>query len=264
MDASPGGLPVAGVPATGPARDRRPEDAAPAKPLALTPLVLLADDERELTDEMAAYLARYGLRTLVANSFQAALAIIDTHQLDAIILDQRLGPVDTLPHLPELRARTDAPILIVTGNREETDRVLGLELGADDFLVKPVSGRELVARLRARIRRLAPLPPAAFAPRRERWRLQPVERCLMRPDGTVLELTTAEFDLLAALATNPGEVQTREALTQAVFRRTWRPADRAVDNAVLHLRQKLAPELGERCIVTIRQVGYVFIGFPSP
>jgi DNA-binding response OmpR family regulator len=236
---------------------------APGNAAALTPLVLLADDERELTDEMAAYLARYGLRTLVANTFQAALAILDTHRPDAIILDQRLGPVDTLPHLPELRARTDAPILIVTGNREETDRVLGLELGADDFLVKPVSGRELVARLRARIRRPnhAAMPPAA--PRRERWRLQPVERRLMRPDGSALELTTAEFDLLSALAAMPGEVQTREALTQTVFRRPWRVGDRAVDNAVLHLRQKLAPELGERCIVTIRQVGYVFIGFPN-
>jgi DNA-binding response OmpR family regulator len=227
---------------------------------ALTPLVLLADDERELTDEMAAYLARYGLRTLVANSFPAALALLETYRPDAIILDQRLGPVDTLPHLPELRARTDAPILIVTGNREETDRVLGLELGADDFLVKPVSGRELVARLRARIRR----PAAAAPPRRDRWRLNPVERRLLRPDGSAVDLTTAEFDLLAALAAQPGEVMTREGLTQTVFRRPWRVGDRAVDNAVLHLRQKLAPELGERCIVTIRQVGYVFIGFPNP
>lgn len=246
-----------------PARDLRPDEGAASRAVALTPLVLLADDERELTDEMAAYLARYGLRTLVANSFQAALAIIDTHHLDAIILDQRLGPVDTLPHLPELRSRTDAPILIVTGNREETDRVLGLELGADDFLVKPVSGRELVARLRARIRRPAQMAHTPPPQRRERWRLQPVERCLVRPDGSVLDLTTAEFDLLAALAANPGEVQTREALTQTVFRRNWRAGDRAVDNAVLHLRQKLAPELGERCIVTIRQIGYVFIGFPA-
>jgi DNA-binding response OmpR family regulator len=245
-----------------PPQEIRPE--APATGTALTPLVLLADDERELTDEMAAYLARYGLRTLVANSFPAALALLETHRPDAIILDQRLGPVDTLPHLPELRARTDAPILIVTGNREETDRVLGLELGADDFLVKPVSGRELVARLRARIRR----PASGLAPqatvRRDRWRLQTLERRLVRPDGSVVDLTTAEFDLLAALAGMPGEVQTREALTRVVFRRSWRPGDRAVDNAVLHLRQKLEPELGERCIVTVRQVGYVFIGFPNP
>jgi DNA-binding response OmpR family regulator len=238
--------------------------STPAKAQTLTPLILLADDERDLTDEMAAYLGRYGLRTIVANSFQAALHLLDTHRPDAVILDQRLGPVDTLPHLPELRARTDAPILIVTANREETDRVLGLELGADDFLVKPVSGRELVARLRARIRR-----PAAQAsstppvPKRPRWRLAETERCVLRPDGSALELTTAEFDLLMALAAHPGEVQSREALTRTVFRRPWRPGDRAVDNAVLHLRQKLMPDLGERCIITIRQVGYVFIGFPN-
>jgi DNA-binding response OmpR family regulator len=85
----------------------------------------------------------------------------------------------------------------------------------------------------------------------------------MRPDGSLLDLTGAEFDLLATLAAMPGEVQTREALTQQVFRRAWRPGDRAVDNAVLHLRQKLAPDMGERCIITIRQVGYVFIGFPN-
>jgi DNA-binding response OmpR family regulator len=89
------------------------------------------------------------------------------------------------------------------------------------------------------------------------------ERAVVRPDGSTLELTTAEFDLLMALAAHPGEVQAREALTRAVFRRTWRPGDRAVDNAVLHLRQKLMPDLGERCIITIRQVGYVFIGFPN-
>jgi DNA-binding response OmpR family regulator len=250
---------------TAPARPGATETAPraedqPSQARAQGPLVLLADDERELTDEMAAYLARYGLRTVVANSYTAALTIIETQQLDAIILDQRLGSVDTLPHLPEVRALTSAPILIVTGNREETDRVLGLELGADDFLVKPVSGRELVARLRARIRRPGNAPPP---PRRERWRLMPVERRLVRPDGSLLELTGAEFDLMAVLAAMPGEVQTREALTLQVFRRNWRPGDRAVDNAVLHLRQKLAPELGERCIMTIRQVGYVFIGFPN-
>jgi DNA-binding response OmpR family regulator len=252
---------LAGAARAVPLQETRP-GLAEASGAALTPLILLADDERELTDEMAAYLARYGLRTVVANTFQAALALLETHRPDAVILDQRLGPVDTLPHLPELRARTDAPILIVTGNREETDRVLGLELGADDFLVKPVSGRELVARLRARIRRPA-ARLAAPAVRHDRWRLQVPERRLVRPDGSVVDLTTAEFDLLATLAGTPGEVQTRDALTATVFRRAWRPGDRAVDNAVLHLRQKLEPELGERCIVTVRQVGYVFIGFPN-
>ena len=240
--------------------------AQTAHTVARSPLVLLADDDLEQTEEMAAYLGRYGLRTLVAESFRAMLALVESERPDALILDQRLGLVDTVQHIPELRARTDAPILVVTGNREETDRVLALELGADDFLLKPVSGRELVARLRARLRRPtvsagpSQLPPLA---RRERWKLQPLERRLMRPDGTFLELTSAEFDLLAVLAAQPGEVQTRERLSQVAFRRAWRTGDRAVDNAVMHLRQKLAPELGDRCIVTIRQVGYVFIGFPA-
>jgi DNA-binding response OmpR family regulator len=169
---------------------------------------------------------------------------------------------------------TDVPILMHTGNREEMDRVLGLEQGADDFLLKPVSGRELVARLRAHLRRpsvrpaagpgfTAPAPVvAAPAPARTGWRVVQAERRVYRPDGTPLRLTTAEFDTLSALAQTPGETRTRDELTRLVFRRDWRPGDRAVDNAILHLRQKLQDDLGEACIVTVRQMGYVFSGFP--
>ncbi len=250
-----------------------------ANDVAIGPVILVADDEEQLTGELCDYLARYGLQPVPVHTFAECMQVLTTRQVDAIVLDQRFGPVDTLPLLPTLRTVTQAPILIHTGNREEADRVLGLELGADDFLLKPVSGRELVARLRARLRS-APLPtPANLAPPPAvqmalpipappvapdaGWRIVPAERRVYRPDGTALRLTTAEFDTLHALAAKAGDVRSREDLTRAVFRRTWRPGDRAVDNAVLHLRQKLSHDLGEGCIVTVRQLGYVFTGFPK-
>ncbi len=229
------------------------------------PVVLLADDEQALTEELGDYLGHYGFEVLIANSFTDMLAVLQHRPVDIIVLDQRFGAVDTLPMLPQIRGLTDAPIMMYTGNREEADRVVGLELGADDFLLKPISGRELVARLRARLRRPPAMPAAAAPPPpRGTWRIAPAERRVTRPDGSVLRLTTAEFDLLAALSGSQGEVCTREELTRSVFRRDWRPGDRAVDNAVLHLRQKLASEgFGEGCIVTVRQLGYVFAGFPD-
>ena len=237
--------------------------------MAIGPVVMVADDETDLTDELCGYLGRYGIQPIAANSFADAMKILTTRHVDAILLDQRFGPVDTLPLLPTLRMVTQAPILIHTGNRDETDRVLGLELGADDFLLKPVSGRELLARLRARLRHAPPHMPAPAngqqpTPAKAGWRILATERRLHRPDGTSPRLTTAEFDTLAALATKPGDICSREQLTRQVFRRMWRPGDRAVDNAVLHLRQKLADDLGDGCIVTVRQMGYVFTGFPKP
>ncbi len=252
-----------------------------ANDVAIGPVVMVADDEIELTDELCDYLGKYGIQPIAVNNFADAMKVLTTRHVDAIVLDQRFGPVDTLPLLPTLRAVTSAPILIHTGNREETDRVLGLELGADDFLLKPISGRELVARLRARLRNIParlptpangpqpapvqmalpiPTPPAAEACG---WRVVATDRRVYRPDGSPLRLTTAEFDTLAALAARPGDVRSREELTKLVFRRTWRSGDRAVDNAVLHLRQKLSQDLGDGCIVTVRQMGYVFTGFPK-
>ena len=237
------------------------------------PVILVADDESELTREICDYLARYGMQPVPVNTFAQAMEVLTSQTVDAIILDQRFGPVDTIPLLPTLRTVTQAPILMHTANREETDRVLGLELGADDFLVKPISGRELVARLRARLRPKAPAALAAAPPalsvsvpqpaQPRAWRISAVERRVYRPDGSLLRLTMAEFETLAALSARPGEVRTRDELTKLVFRRTWRPGDRAVDNAILHLRQKLSQELGEGCIVTVRQMGYVFTGFPA-
>lgn len=223
--------------------------------------VLIVEDDAALAEEMATTLSDYGLRPRLAPSWEAALAALRDATPDLIVLDQRLGRVDTLPRIGLLREMTQAPILVLTGNRLEADRILALEIGADDFVVKPISGRELVARIRAHLRRAAPRraePPRADA---AGWRISLAERELRRPDGGLVPLTAAEFDLLAMLAELPGRPLDRDTLSQRVLRRPWRPEDRALDNLVLQLRRKVGPG-GERMIAAVRSQGYAFTGFP--
>jgi DNA-binding response OmpR family regulator len=245
-----------------------------AKPLHLqgdagTPaVVLVVDDNVELAREIADFLGRYEFRCVIAENWDAACAVIESERPDAIILDQFLGYVDTLPQLPRLRHVSDAPILVLTSNQEEADRIVGLELGADDFLRKPVSGRELVARVRAHLRR--PRRNLANEGRAEgAWTIDRRAHRLLRPDGSAVHLTTAEFDVFAILAAEPGEVHSRESLTRVVFRRPWQTDDRAVDTIVANLRAKIdawggvKDATGETCIGTIRGVGYKFVKFPA-
>ncbi|WP_439549758.1 response regulator transcription factor [Falsiroseomonas sp.] len=240
------------------------EEAGPA------PNVLIVEDDEALAEEMALTLSDYGMRPTTAATWEAAIAAVEASPPDLVVLDQRLGRVDTLPRIGTLRSLTDAPVLILTGNRAETDRIVALEIGADDFLLKPISGRELVARIRAHLRRLQQTRPPEREKEREKeaeqalpanWTLLTVERELRRADGSVVPLTGAEFDLLAVLAEAPGHPVDRETLTKRVLRRPWRPDDRALDNLVMHLRRKLGPG-GERAITAIRSQGYVFTGFP--
>jgi DNA-binding response OmpR family regulator len=227
--------------------------------------VLVVDDDVELAREITDYLERYEFRAVAASRWDEALAAIEHERPAAIILDQWLGPVDTLPRLPELRRLSEAPVLILTANREETDRILGLEMGADDFLSKPVSGRELVARIRAQLRRSRPAQDRQDGP----WTIDRAAQRLARAGGQSIRLTTAEFDALCVLAEAPGQVHSRDALSLAVFHRPWQPGDRAVDAIVANLRAKLdgwqhqhgadAPS----CITTVRPIGYKFVKFPG-
>jgi DNA-binding response OmpR family regulator len=228
------------------------------------PTVLIVEDDLTLADEMAIALRHHGMRPLVASDWEQAIDQIAKAAVDIIVLDQRLGAVDAVPRLPRLRVLTQAPVLVLTANQVEADRILALEIGADDFLLKPISGRELVARVRAHMRRAAtPAHGAASAPSaRPRWRFSLSERLLARPDGTAVPLTSAEFDLLAQLIETPNQPVDRDTLTRRVFSRPWRSEERAIDNLVLHLRQKLGPG-GDRSIVTIRNQGYAFTAFPA-
>ncbi|MBP0464220.1 response regulator transcription factor [Roseomonas sp. PWR1] len=222
-------------------------------------VILVVEDDLDLAREIADTLSDYGMRPVVATTWDAALAELAAGKPDLVLLDQRLGTVDTVPLLPRLRALTAAPVLFLTGNRAEADRIVALEIGADDFLLKPTSGRELVARIRAHLRRAGAAPEAATP---AEWRLNIGERRLTRPDGSEVPLTAAEFDLVAVLAEHAGRALDRDELTQRVLGRPWRPDDRALDNLVLHVRQKLGPGC-ERTIATVRNRGYVFTAFPK-
>lgn len=219
--------------------------------------ILIIEDDADFAEEVSDTLAPHGMTSLLAGTWKEAQAKLAAGP-NAIILDQRLGATDTVPLLPEIRAVTNAPLLILTGNRQEADRIMALELGADDFLIKPISGGELVARVKALLRRAgtAPTPVSQGQPR-----IDITARRLTKADGTPIHLTSAEFDLLAKLAARPGQPHSRDDLMMEIFRRPWRPGDRAIDNVVMRLRDKLIAEGFGDCISTIRAQGYAFTGF---
>jgi DNA-binding response OmpR family regulator len=223
------------------------------------PQLMIIEDDACLAGELVETFCEHGIDARSVDRWSQALATLEGWQPDLIILDQRLGAVDTLLMLPSLRALTSAPVLFLTGNRSEADRVIGLELGADDFLLKPITGRELVARVRAHLRRTVrrDLVPAG------EWRVAVVERRVYRPDRSVVPLTAAEFTLLAMLVEKPGTPFDRENLTREVLRRPYRAEDRSLDNLVHQIRRKLGCRGAGEVIVAIRNQGYAFNGFPE-
>jgi DNA-binding response OmpR family regulator len=221
--------------------------------------ILLVDDDVELLGELSEAFSNSRIRCRVSDSWSGALEILEDWQPDLIVLDQRLDSVDTLLLLPTLRQLTAAPVLFLTGSRSEADRVIGLELGADDFLLKPISGRELVARVRAHLRRTERLE----RPHPGKWHIAPVERKVLRPDGTPVRLTSTEFELFYTLAANPGVPVERDQLSRHVLRRPFAADDRALDNLVHQIRRKFGCSSSGDVIASVRNIGYVFCGFPE-
>jgi DNA-binding response OmpR family regulator len=221
--------------------------------------ILLIEDDPILSGELVDTFGDHGIQARAIDNWPAALKLLEVYQPDLILLDQRLGSVDTLMMLPALRNLTAAPILFLTGNRNEADRVIGLELGADDFLLKPIAGRELVARVRAHLRRVIRRPANAGG----EWKILEAERRLLRPDGTPVPLTAAEFALLAIMAAQPGVPIDRDTLTQEVLRRPFRAEDRSLDNLVHQIRRKLGRRGAGEVISAVRNQGYAFSGFPE-
>jgi len=213
--------------------------------------VLLVEDEHSIGSMTRGYLERSGWRVVWVRSGEEALAELGRHQVRIVILDIRLPGIDGFDVARLVRARSDVPILMLTARDEEPDRVAGLELGADDYLTKPFSPRELVARMKAVLRRtdgrsaedvLALDDVVLNRQARE-----------VAVDGRTVELTTKEFDLLATLLANPGIVVSRDQLLDRVWGMTYPGGTRTVDVHVAQLRRKLGkPEL----IRTVRGAGY--------
>ncbi len=225
------------------------------------PQVLVVDDEPMVREVVATYLRRDGLRVHEVGDGQSAEAWLETHRPDLVVLDIMLPGTDGLTILRKLRADGHVPVILLTARADEVDRVVGLELGADDYVVKPFSPRELAARVRNVLRRTTapPAPAASEAIEAGALRVDPTTR-EVHVDGRLVALTPKEFDLLLTLARSPRRVFTRRELLADV----WDSAPEYQDPATVtvhvgRLRQKLEADPEDpRWITTARGVGYRF------
>jgi two-component system alkaline phosphatase synthesis response regulator PhoP len=222
------------------------------------PRVLVVDDEESIVDLVGSYLRNDGFQVDIAMTGPEALAKARAFRPDLVVLDLNLPGVDGLEVLRQLRAESAIYVILLTARTEETDRIVGLSVGADDYVTKPFSPRELVARVRAVLRRSrAPddqQPPLTF----RRVRVDPGRREVTK-DGQPVTLTALEFDLLYALARDSGHVLTRESLLQRVWGADYFGDARVVDAHVKELRRKLGDDPNRPVFIhTVRGVGYKF------
>ncbi|AMO93431.1 response regulator [Collimonas fungivorans] len=229
--------------------------------------VLIVDDDRGIRELLAGYLEKNGMRTSLAANGRQMRAVLEQGAPDLIVLDLMLPGEDGLALCRDLRAgkwRT-VPVLMLTARGEETDRIIGLEMGADDYLAKPFAVRELLARIRAVLRRARMLPvnmqvtEAAQLLAFGDWRLDTTARHLLDADGTMVALSGAEYRLLRVFLDHPQRVLTRDQLLNLTQGRQSDQFDRSIDLLVSRLRQRLQDTAREpRYIKTLRSEGYVF------
>lgn len=224
--------------------------------------LLVVDDDPQVGRFLSRYLEREGFDVAVALDGEAMRARMSEENFDLVILDLTMPGDDGLTLTRELRSQSNVGIIILTGKEGSVERVVGLELGADDYVSKPFDERELLARIRSVLRRSVTRhePEAGeHALGFGTFRLQVSCRELAHVGGGVIQLTTMEFDLLAALVSNPQRVMSREELLGLAAGRSWSPYDRAIDTAIVKLRRKLGDDPKQPSIVkTVRGVGYVF------
>ena len=218
--------------------------------------ILVVEDEPQIAGIVRDYLEHAGFAVITAGDGAAALALVRARRPDALVLDLGLPRVDGLDVIRAIRRDSRVPILILSARGDETDRVAGLELGADDYVVKPFSPRELVARVRAVLRRAEAVPLADERIVAGDLVLDLVRRRVTAA-GRAVTLTPTEFELLATLAREPGRVWTRSQLLDAVHGFSLETYERAIDGHVRNLRRKLEPdEAAPRYVRTVHGVGY--------
>ncbi len=222
--------------------------------------VLVVDDEPKILEVVRDYLADAGFSVVTASDGPAALAQARAVGPDLVVLDLGLPGLDGLDVARELRRRSPVPIIMLTARSDEVDRVLGLEIGADDYLVKPFSPRELVARVRAVLRRTDGLPADDDAPVTVGDVVVDPTRRRVTVAGRAVELTATEFALVAHMARQPGRVFTRAQLLDVIHGVAVESYERAIDAHVKNVRRKLEPEPHRpRYVLTVHGVGYRFV-----
>jgi two-component system, OmpR family, response regulator len=219
------------------------------------PHLLLVDDEASIREPLGKYLERQGFRVTDAASASTARSVLLSYDIDMVLLDIMMPGEDGLHEGP--------PVILLTAKSEETDRIIGLEIGADDYVVKPFSPRELVARIKAVLRRIS-----SGAPKPERWghsfsfdgwTLNTTEQTLFDPKGVLVPLSSGEFRMLEALVERAGHILTRDQLLDLTRGREGGPFDRAIDNQVSRLRRKIEHDPKDpQHIKTIWGGGYRF------
>jgi DNA-binding response OmpR family regulator len=221
--------------------------------------ILVVDDEPKIATLARDYLEHAGFAVLIAADGPTALTTIRQRQPDLVVLDLGLPGLDGLDVTRELRRDSAIPIVMLTARDDELDKLLGLELGADDYLTKPFSPRELVARVRAVLRR-ADRPVEAAETIRAGDVVLDVPRMRTEVAGTAVELTPTEFQLLATLAARPGRIFTRAQLLDAIHGIAFESYERAIDSHIKNLRRKLEPDPRRpRYVLTVYGVGYRFV-----
>jgi len=235
--------------------------------MTVAPHLLIVEDEASIRTPLQRFLEREGLRVTAVADARAARDSLAAGQFSLVILDIMMPGEDGLSLGRWVRATSDLPLLFLSARSEDIDRILGLEIGGDDYLTKPFNPRELLARIRAILRRTehAPRtnasesgPPLSFGP----FTLDR-ERQLLERDGSPVDLTAGEFRLLDALVSRSGRVLHRDQLLDLVHGREAEAFDRAIDNLVLRLRRKMGPD-GADMIRTVRGLGYSFAGKVEP
>ncbi len=230
------------------------------------PHVLVVDDDPDIRAVLEDYLSKYDMRVTALASGREMLEVFETEAIDLVLLDIRMPGENGIELAQTLRERASVPIVLLTGNAEEADRVMGLELGADDYITKPFSPRELLARIRAVMRRYqAPSDLPARDEKRRAYRFAGWEfnlrtRKLTAPDGRKLELSNSEFSLLVAFCGSAQRVLSRDQLMSLSRLHNAEVYDRTVDVQIVRLRRKIeADPARPQLIVTERGAGYIFV-----
>lgn len=221
--------------------------------------ILVADDETELREMLRAYLTAEGFRVIEAATGPDAVEVTRTEDPDLVVLDVGMPGLDGFEVLQEIRSRSSVPVIMLTARSEETDRVVGLTAGADDYVTKPFSPRELAARIKAVLRRGRRSEIDEEVLRYRGLSIDLARREVHRGDELV-SMTTLEFDLLAALAAAPGRVYTRDQLLQKVWGWDYYGGDRVVDVHIGNIRKVLGDDAADPAFIgTVRGVGYKFV-----